>query len=69
MKAQLELPEGNRAFDSYGFVLGINGEDMKLTLTDQAKTQTVRLLFSREELVEMIRPLISGNVIEIGEIA
>jgi hypothetical protein len=69
MRAQLVLPEGDHDFESYGYILGIDGEDMQLTLTDETKARTVRLLFSREELVELIRPLISGHVIEIAEIA
>lgn len=69
MIAQLELPEGNHAFKSFGYSLGIVGQDMKLTLSDEAKTQTVRVLFSRDELIELIRPLISGNIIELDEIA
>ena len=68
MNAELDLPQGNHAFESFGYSLGIVGEDMKLTLTDESKSQIVRVMFSRHELIELIRPLISGNIIEIDEI-
>jgi hypothetical protein len=68
MNAELDLPQGSHAFRSFGYSLGIVGEDMKLTLSDEAKSQTVRVLFSRHELIELIRPLISGNIIELDEL-
>jgi hypothetical protein len=69
MIAEYELPEGNHAFESHGYSLGVDGEDMKLILADEAKTRAVRILFSRGELIELIRSLVSGNVIALDEIA
>lgn len=69
MIAEYELPEGTHAFESHGYSLGVDGEDMKLTLADESKARTVRVLFSRGELIELIRSLVSGNIIALDEIA
>ena len=69
MKAHIEISGTNHDFESHGHVLGVDGEDMKLTLTDEARTQIVRVLFSRDELVTLLRSLVSGRVLKPEDIA
>ncbi|MBM3599697.1 MAG: hypothetical protein FJX35_15915 [Alphaproteobacteria bacterium] len=69
MKASIQVPGASHDFESYGHVLGVDGEEMKLTLTDEARTQTVRVQFSRDELVTLLRTLVSGRVLKPEDIA